>query len=62
MMDIVRDSLIYDIGYVGGSTFASAGRDLAKSSNHDFSSYYAAGESQAIVQLAEFNRDYAGVE
>ena len=62
MMDIIKDSIVYDIGYVAGGTFQSAGRDLAISSNHDFASYYAAGESQAKIKLAEFNRDYGGVE
>ena len=62
MIDIIRAGRIYDIGYVAGGTFQSCGYDLANSNSHDFSSYYAAGESAAKVKLAEFNRDYGGIE
>lgn len=62
MMDIIRDSIIYDIGYVSGGTFQSTGYDLANSVSHDFSSYYASRETAAKQKLKEFNRDYAGVE
>ena len=62
MIDIIRASRVYDIGYVAGGTFQSCGFDLANSTNHDFASYYAAGETAAKVKLAEFNRDYAGLE
>ncbi|MGI6195751.1 MAG: ABC transporter substrate-binding protein [Eubacteriales bacterium] len=62
MIDIIRASRVYDIGYVAGGTFQSCGFDLANSNNHDFASYYAAGETAAKVKLAEFNRDYAGLE
>ena len=62
VIDIIRASRVYDIGYVAGGTFQSCGFDLANSTNHDFASYYAAGETAAKVKLAEFNRDYAGLE
>ncbi len=59
MIDIIRSSRIYDIGYVAGGTFQSCGCDLANSTNHDFASYYASGETAAKTKLEEFNRDYA---
>ena len=62
MMDLVRDSIIYDIGYVAGGTFESIGRNLAKSESHDFASTYAAGESAALKKLEDFNRDYGHFE
>ena len=61
MIDIIKDSLIYDLGYIAGGTFQSAGRDLAQQANPDFSSYYARSESQAIVALQEFNRAYGKI-
>ena len=61
MVDIIKDSLIYDLGYISGGTFQSAGRDLAQLNNPDFSSYYAANESQAIIKLQEFNRSYGKI-
>ncbi|MBQ8758663.1 MAG: extracellular solute-binding protein [Clostridia bacterium] len=62
MMDLIRDSIIYDIGYVAGGTFESIGRNLAKSESHDFASTYAAGESAALKKLDDFNRDYGHFE
>ena len=61
MIDIIRSSRIYDIGYVAGGTFQSCGCYLANSTNHDFASYYASGETAAKTKLEEFNRDYAGL-
>ena len=61
MMDIIKDSIIYDLGYVSGGPLQSVGRELAKSSTHDFSSFYAARESSAKKSVEEFNRDYGGV-
>ena len=61
MIDILRASRIYDSGYVAGGTFQSCGCDLANSTNHDFASYYASGETAAKTKLEEFNRDYAGI-
>ncbi len=61
MMDIIKDSLIYDLGYVSGGTFQSIGRDLARSTTHDFASTYAASESAALKKLENFNKDYGHV-
>ncbi len=62
MMDLIKDSIVYDIGYTSGGTFQSIGRDLASSTNRDFASFYAANETAAKTKLAEFNRDYADIE
>ena len=61
MIDIIKDSIIYDLGYVAGGTFESAGYTLAHSTSRDFSSYYAANESAALVKLADFNRAYGKI-
>lgn len=61
MIDIIRDSRIYDIGYVAGGKFQSCGKDLANMETPNFASYYASGESAAKVALEEFNRDYGGI-
>jgi hypothetical protein len=58
MIDIIKDSLIYDLGYVSGGKFQSAGYDLSHQGNSDFSSYYAANESAALTSLKEFNKAY----
>ena len=60
MMDLIKDSIIYDMGYVAGGTFQSVGRDIAKLTTHDFSSFYAARESSAKKAVEEFNKDYGG--
>ncbi len=62
MIDLIRASRVFDIGYVAGGTFQSCGRDIAKSESRDFASYYAKNESAAIQKLATFNKDYAGIE
>ncbi len=58
MIDVIKDSLIYDLGYVSGGTFQSVGYTLSHQGSSDFSSYYAANESAALVALQEFNRAY----
>ena len=64
MMDIIKDSVVYDIGYVAGGVggLSSVGRELARSTTHDFASYYAAQESSAQIALEEFNESYGGIE
>ncbi len=62
MIDIISDSIVYDLGYVSGGTFQSIGRDLSKTSSHDFASTYASNESAALFKLAEFNEAYGGIE
>ena len=62
MIDIIRASRIFDIGYVAGGTFQSCGKDLANRNNHDFSSYYSAGEMMAKQSVIQFNKDYGGFD
>ncbi len=61
MIDIIRDSLIYDIGYISGGTFQSAGTTLAEQSNPDFASYYARNESKALSDLNNFLASYGKI-
>ena len=61
MIDIIRDSLIYDIGYISGGTFQSAGTTLAQQTNPDFASYYARNESKAISDLNNFLASYGKI-
>lgn len=61
MMDIIKDSIIYDIGYVSGGRFQSVGRELYHS-NADFASFYAENESNALKNLEDFNRDYGHMD
>ncbi len=61
MIDIIRDSIVYDVGYATGA-FNYIGNVLANSVTHDFSSLYAASEGAALNKLENFNEAYAGVE
>ena len=58
MMDLIKDSLIYDIGYISGGTFQGAGDTLAGMSNPDFASYYASNETKALSDLRNFLSSY----
>lgn len=60
MIDIVKDSIIYDLGYVSGGTFQSIGRDLLYSGG-EFSSNYASNENAALNKLKEFNKAYGKI-
>lgn len=62
MIDLIRDSTVYDVGYVAGGTFQSCGYDLANSTSPNFSSYYARGESMALAKVDEFNKAYGEAE
>ena len=61
MIDIIRDSLIYDLGYVSGGAFESTGAHLSAQSNPDFASFYAANESRALTDLNQFLKAYGKV-
>ncbi len=61
MIDIIRDSIVYDLGYCTGSTYRNMGKDLARSATHDFASHYAAGETMAQIALERFNESYGGI-
>ncbi len=60
MIDIIKDSIMYDLGYVAGGTFQSIGYDLAHSGG-EFSSTYAANETLALTKLKEFNKAYGKI-
>ncbi len=62
MMDVIKDSIVYDIGYVAGGPLQSVGRDIANMTTHDFSSFYAARETSAKKTIDEFNADYGGLK
>ncbi len=61
MIDIIKDSLVYDLGYVSGGTFRYLGQYLSTSQSHDFSSYYASHSSTAALKLKEFNKAYGDI-
>lgn len=61
MIDIIKDSIVYDLGYMLGDTFGSIGHDLAVSQSHDFTSTYAANASAANIKLKEFNKAYGDI-
>ena len=62
MMDLIKKSIVYDIGYVAGGPFQSVGRDLSLTTTHDFSSFYAAREAYAKKTIEDFNNDYGGLK
>lgn len=61
MIDIIKGSLTYDLGYLSGGALQSTGYDLAHQTNPDFSSYYARNESKALSDLKNFLATYAKV-
>ena len=61
MMDIVKDSIVFDLGYLTGSLM-NTGYDLGNSPSPDFASYYASKKSSAENEIKKFLEDYAGVE
>jgi len=59
MIDLIKESIIYDLGYVSGGAFESTGYHLSRQSNPDFASFYAANESKALSDLQNFLKSYA---
>ena len=60
MLDLIKESIMYDLGYVAGGTFQSIGYDLAHFGG-EFSSHYAANETAALQKLKEFNKTYGKI-
>ena len=58
MIDIVKDSIVYDLGYASGGSFQSVGHALAGMSSPDFASYYASNETRALSDLENFIKSY----
>ena len=61
MIDTIKNSLVYDLGYLSGSELNSPGFDLAHMSNPDFASYYAQRESKALSDLDNFLLSYGKI-
>ena len=61
MIDIVRESLVYDLGYITDTVFNSVGGSLAASANPDFASHYARNESRALSDLSNFLKSYGKI-
>ena len=63
MMDIIRDSRVYDLGYLTSQgVFQNVGCDLARLENHDFASFYAERESAALKEVEAFIEAYGGTD
>ncbi len=62
MMDIIKDGIVYDIGYISGGAFSSTGHSLAQSSSRDFASFYATHKKSGESYVEEFNVNYGGNE
>lgn len=62
MMDLIKESIIYDVGYLATGQFQSCGRDMAKSGATDFSSFYASRETASKKAVEEYNADYGHFE
>lgn len=58
MMDIIKNSRVFDVGYLSGGPLQSTGYELADSANADFASFYAKNENSAKVSLEKFVEDY----
>ncbi len=61
MIDIIKDSIVYDVGYATGA-FNYIGNVLSNMESPDFSSYYAALEGGALGNLKGLNKAYADYE
>ena len=57
MIDIIKDSIIYDLGYLTINRFNSVGHDIAES-GEDFMTFFAARETTAKEDLKNFNKQY----
>ena len=62
MIDLIKNSIIFDVGYLAGGPLNSTGYELANSTNQDFSSYYASRKESALDSLETFLEDYGGIE
>ena len=60
MMDIIKESIVFDIAYAAGTTLGNGGAELCAYPDHNFSSWYAARESGAKEALVSFVANYAG--
>ena len=61
MIDIIKNGLVYDVGYLSGNS-GLGGRGVMHNSATNVASYYAELEASELRKVAEFNKNYAGVE
>jgi hypothetical protein len=61
MLDIIKEGIVYDVGYATGGPLGYIGNELANKESPDFSSYYASNESAELARLNNFNEGYAGI-
>ena len=60
MMDLIKSSRVFDLGYLAGGEFSSTGYHLANMESNDFASFYAARKDKAQVSLDNFVKNYGG--
>ncbi len=51
MLDIIKDSRVFDLGYLSPNPLQSVGRDLTITPGHDFASYYYSNETVALSAI-----------
>lgn len=61
MLGIVKNSMVYDIGYLTDSVFGHIGEELAGMKNPDYFTYYAQNEASAVSELDDFIKAYGKV-
>lgn len=61
MIDIIKNGLVYDVGYISGSSSLS-GRGVIHDTHVNVASWYASREENELQKLADFNKNYAGIE
>lgn len=62
MLNIIKDSIVYDLGYMSVSPFSDIGHKLAISEDRDFLREYAKNESDSLQKLHQFNVYYGDSE
>ena len=58
MIDIIKDSIIYYIGYVSRGPFESAGNAISRRGKNEFSSFYSGLAGSAEVHVKELNESF----
>lgn len=65
MMDIIRASGLYDVGYYCNTDvkfLGSCGYSLCKRADHNFASYYAEAEQSSLAAIEKINQTFAQYE
>ncbi len=58
MIDIIKNSRVFDLGYLSGGELQSTGYELSNTLGSDFSSFYAERKDAAQISLENFVKDY----